>query len=100
MQTLHTIKRVTRYAKNGDVGLWGASAAFCLLLLLIVFMMLQPVEIFSSSDFHIEFLAADSQALAESNANRDAAALNSYRPTVASGGSSHTAEVSGADVAP
>lgn len=80
MRFLHTVRRVTRYTKTGDVGLWGASAALCLLLLLIVFMMLQPVEIFSSFDFHIEFLAADSQALAESNANRDVPALNSDLP--------------------
>lgn len=81
MQILHTMKQLTCYAKNGDAGLWGVFAAFCLLLLFIVYMMLQPVEIFSSSDFHIGYLAADSQALAGRSAIRDVPAKDSDSPT-------------------
>ena len=65
MHVLRTIKLMTCHARSGDLGLWSVFAAVCLLLLLIVYVMLQPIEVFSSSGIHLGYLAADSQAPAE-----------------------------------
>jgi predicted transglutaminase-like cysteine proteinase len=81
MHILHTIKQMACYAKKGDAGLWSVFAAFCLLLLLIVYVMLQPVEVFSSSGLHIGYLAADSQAPAEPGPIRGASSKDSDGPT-------------------
>jgi predicted transglutaminase-like cysteine proteinase len=81
MQILHTFKQMTCYAKNGDAGLWSVFAALCLLLLLIVYVMLQPIEIFSSSGTNIGYLAADSQAPAGRSAVWDASAKDKDGPT-------------------
>jgi predicted transglutaminase-like cysteine proteinase len=74
MRILHTFKQMTRYADNGDEALWGVVAGICLLLLIIGYMMLQPIEIFSSFDARIAYLAADSQVLAARSTIRDPAA--------------------------
>jgi predicted transglutaminase-like cysteine proteinase len=62
MQLLRAIKQITRRAKHGDAGLWGVIMGVCLLLLIIVYVLLQPVEVIWSSGVWGAFLAADSQA--------------------------------------
>jgi predicted transglutaminase-like cysteine proteinase len=74
MQILRTIRQATRRAQYGDAGLWGVFMGVCLLLLIIVYVMMQPVEIFSSSGVWGALLAADSQAPAGRSEVQEASA--------------------------